>query len=71
MSPVRYLGFSSKGCHVADLLRPQRVDDGALSHIGIANETYTYLLLVCVELWEAKYKQSSACRQLREGSNSR
>ncbi len=56
-----YLCFSSKGCHIADLLRPQCVDDWALSHIRIANETHTYLFLVCVELWEAKNKVRVLC----------
>lgn len=55
-----YLCFSSERCHIADLLRPQRVDDWALSHIRVANETHAYLFLVCVELWEMKkYKVKS------------
>lgn len=49
-----YLCFSSEGGHVADLLRPQRVDDRALSHIRVADETHTDLLFVRVELWEAE-----------------
>lgn len=56
MTLKSYLCFSGKGCHIADLLRAQCVDDGALSHIRVANETHTYLFLVCVELWEAENK---------------
>ncbi len=52
--PEPYLCLSRKGSHIADLLRPQRVDDRAFSNIRVANETHTYLFLVCVELQEAK-----------------
>lgn len=48
-----YLGLSSDGCHVADLFRAQRVDDGTLSHVGVANEAHADLFLVRVELSDA------------------
>lgn len=48
-----YLCLSSDWCHIADLFRAQCVDDGTLSHVGVANEAHADLFLVCVELPEA------------------
>lgn len=45
-----YLGFSCEGRYVADLLGSQCVDDGALAHVGVANEAHTDLLLIRVQL---------------------
>lgn len=52
-----YLRLSSDGCHIADLFRPQCVDDWTLSHIRVADETHTDLFLVCVELSEAENRK--------------
>ena len=47
---VQYLGLPGDGRHVADLLGPQGVDDGALPHVGVADEPNADLLLISVEL---------------------
>lgn len=41
-----HLGLPSEGRHIADLLGAQRVDDGALAHIGVPNESHADLLLI-------------------------
>lgn len=48
-----YLCLSSDRCHIADFFGAQCVDDGTLSHVGVANEAHADLFLVCVELSES------------------
>ena len=47
---MAYLGFSSNGRHLADLLGSQGVDDGALAHVGVADKPHADLLLVHMQL---------------------
>jgi len=56
-----YLGFTRDGCHLADLLLLQGVDDGALSDVRVANQTNADLLLITVQL-------SELTQQLNQGS---
>lgn len=54
-----YLCLSGDRGHIADLFRAQRVDDGTLSHVRVADEAHTDLFLVCVELLKAEKKKKS------------
>jgi hypothetical protein len=45
-----HFGLTRNRCDLADLLLAQRVDDGTLADIGIANETNADLLFVLVQL---------------------
>ena len=45
-----YLSFTSDRCDFTHFLLTQRVDDGTLTNVGIADETNTDLLLVIVQL---------------------
>ena len=50
------LGLPRDGRHLADLLLLERVDDGALAHVGVADEanlrkkgrvSYIYVAIIC------------------------